>query len=327
VRGSKAALEDEVIHGSLIFETNLTKKNRRNEEDDESDYIPSESDDDDKDSEDGEENGRYNLYAEELNIDIDDDDEDNDNGDDEDNDNDDESVGEQKQDNLTTDSSQPPKSTRQKSIADKFSGNKIAKTMYKLKNFKSYKLAQRHGEALGAHARGLNVAAVDKLKEVATAAPVAPQIYSSLGLVYESMLREEMQKAKGKENLVKGIDHSKRQSNESNVDTLESVCERIKLAKKTFGSYHVAALLCKMDFSLWVSDITSRLSCYIQGVDYKQFSHSFENAPNATIVIDKSWGCRSSNCKSSFVLSIVVANIERCGRRCNRYSVTWKFSC
>lgn len=250
MRGSKAALEDEVINGSLIFETSATKSNKESEEDYESEYIPSESDEDDENSDDDQDNGRYNLYAEELNIDIEDDD-------DQDDDNADETIEEQEQHSLS-EVSQNAKSSKQKTIVDKFSGNKIAKTMYKLKNFKSYKLAQRHGEALGAHARGLNALAVDKLKEVAAAAPVAPQIYSSLGLVYESMLREEMQKAKGKENLVTGIEctNDKNQSIASNVDTLESVCERIKLAKKTFGSYHVAALLCKMDFSLWVSDIS-----------------------------------------------------------------------
>eukprot|EP00590_Aulacoseira_subarctica_P008047 CAMPEP_0172430746 /NCGR_PEP_ID=MMETSP1064-20121228/55847_1 /TAXON_ID=202472 /ORGANISM="Aulacoseira subarctica , Strain CCAP 1002/5" /LENGTH=88 /DNA_ID=CAMNT_0013177039 /DNA_START=131 /DNA_END=393 /DNA_ORIENTATION=+ len=66
----------------------------------------------------------------------------------------------------------------------------MARTMYRLKNFSSQRLAEKHGDALGAHARGQQRQAVSKLAEVAAAAPIAPQLYSSLGLVYENMLHE-----------------------------------------------------------------------------------------------------------------------------------------
>ena len=121
-------------------------------------------------------------------------------------------------------------------------------------------MAQKHGEALGAHARGLNISAVAKLREVADAAPIAPQIYSSLGLVYESMLRDETEKAKQElNNASKGegqeVEKRALEDEESLVpkEQNSSLRERIKLAKKTFTSYHVAALLCKMNYSLWVS--------------------------------------------------------------------------
>jgi hypothetical protein len=245
IRGSKAALEDEVIRGSLIFGISSKPRHEGDEDDkdDDSDYVLSECDDE----EDADENGRYNLYADELNIDIEDDDIDDD-------DSENRNILSQNEMN-SSEPSQNAKTLRIKTTVDKFSGKRIAKTMYKLKNFKSYKLAQRHGEALGAHARGLNILAVDKLKDVAAAAPVAPQIYSSLGLVYESMLREETEKSK-RQGFNKNTVSAKSRIREldSVNDNLENICERIKLAKKTFGSYHVAALLCKMDVSLWVSD-------------------------------------------------------------------------
>ena len=116
-------------------------------------------------------------------------------------------------------------------------------------------MAQKHGEALGAHARGLNVSAVDKLKDVAVAAPVAPQVYSSLGLVYESMLREEIGRS-NRQARNEELGPSKASQEKIDADRAANMKERIKLAKKTFGSYHVAALLCKMDYSLWVSLIS-----------------------------------------------------------------------
>jgi hypothetical protein len=60
------------------------------------------------------------------------------------------------------------------------SGTKLARTMYRLKNFSSQKLAEKHGDALGAHARGQHQQAVAKLSEVASAAPIAPQVSSRI---------------------------------------------------------------------------------------------------------------------------------------------------
>ena len=131
--------------------------------------------------------------------------------------------------------------------------------------------------------------AVRKLREVAKAAPGAPQIYSSLGLVYESMLLEVEEKMKMEMKM--GDDHQlqlqmekKRNvsvvnistdgndaamdspetelENEGNGDNddaamdsmmvyLDMMKQRLELAQKAYGSYHVAALLCKRDFTLW----------------------------------------------------------------------------
>lgn len=71
------------------------------------------------------------------------------------------------------------------------SGSKLARTMYRLKNFSSQKLAEKHGDALGAHARGQYQQAIAKLSEVASAAPIAPQVSvldSSLSLFLSHMV-------------------------------------------------------------------------------------------------------------------------------------------
>ena len=245
LRGSRAALEDDIVEGSLIF--GIGSNNPKNDEGDVSDdaddmdHAQATEQDNSQDSDDeGDDADRYNLYADELNIDID------------------ESDSEEEETSLRKSKS---KQSSKRSVQPKYSSYKIAKKMYKMKNFKSHRMAQRHGEALGAHARGLNVSAVDKLKEVATAAPIAPQLYSSLGLVYESKLREETVKASRSNNVsTEGMDEAESEfeslesiNRQKNIDDdYESIQERLKLAKKAFASYHVAALLCKMDCSLWI---------------------------------------------------------------------------
>ncbi|KAI2511092.1 hypothetical protein MHU86_3404 [Fragilaria crotonensis] len=96
---------------------------------------------------------------------------------------------------------------------------------YRMRNFKSHRMAERHGEALGAHARGLPLLAIKKLQQVAVDAPTAPQVYTSLGMIYEDMLKQE---------------------DPGNWK------ERLELAKKAYGSYHIAAVLCKKDYMVWV---------------------------------------------------------------------------
>ena len=54
-------------------------------------------------------------------------------------------------------------------------------------------MAEQHGDALGAHVRGKPGLALRKLRRVAQVAPSAPQIYSSLGMVYEDMLLQAKQ--------------------------------------------------------------------------------------------------------------------------------------
>ncbi len=297
MRGSRAALEDEVIQGSLIFGgTNHNGDGGDNNDDDsDEDYVDANHDgngssdeemedfvgnvsmnigDDDNDDE-----GRYELYADELNIDIDDDEESN---------AEDEDQAQTKTSKQPTENSASSSTSAAAEAADmhiakikasayKFSGKKIAKTMYRMKNFKSHKMAQKHGTALGAHARGFNRTAVRQLKDVASAAPIAPQVYSSLGLVYESMLRDEVEKSKefserlnSNSNVISVaenedgngdnvaanmvVEGQSKNSTDTASDAHQiNMKERLKLARKTFGSYHVAAVLCKMDYSLWVS--------------------------------------------------------------------------
>lgn len=111
------------------------------------------------------------------------------------------------------------------------------KKLHRLRNFKSYRLAESHGEALAAHARGDHASAIAKLNEIAKQVPSAPQIYSSLGLVYEDMLDQ----------------------NEKNNE--KPTKEAFDLATKAYGAYHAAACLCRRDYTLWCrsADLASRL--------------------------------------------------------------------
>ena len=160
---------------------------------------------------------------------------------------------------------EPHQSEKIRSVNEKYKGKHIARLVYRLQNFKSHRLAKRHGDALGAYATGKNATAVRRLGEVAGAVPVAPQLYSSLGLVYESMLRNGEDESrdgdggKGREEVDGQNDdnvnnNDKKNNCDSNDDINDNkrILSRLSLAKKVFGSYHVAALLCKKDHSLWV---------------------------------------------------------------------------
>jgi hypothetical protein len=145
----------------------------------------------------------------------------------------------------------------------KKSGVLMARAMYRLKNFSSRKLAERHGLALGAHARGQQQLAVKTLAEVAEAAPIAPQVYSSLGLLYENLFLEDQDnsngrgksstltlggnKANGKNN-GNGNGNNNQNVNANNVSKMT----KLELGQKAYAAYHVAAVLCKRDFTLWV---------------------------------------------------------------------------
>lgn len=236
IRGSRAALEDDVIMSGLMFNaeninTEDISQNEQNEEalDDEINEPHISGGDEDEngensDQEEDEDANRYEMLADDLDIDIEDD------------------TEEEKEE--VTKISGSSSNLNRASKSKKYSGRNIAKTMYKLRNFSSQRMATKHGDALGAHARGFNKTAVGKLQQVALAAPVAPQIYSSLGLVYESMLRDEAQKSKRNQS----VDATSADSDSEHAH----LNEQLNIAKKAFASYHVAALLCKMDYSLWV---------------------------------------------------------------------------
>ena len=127
------------------------------------------------------------------------------------------------------------KSTNDVTTKKKIKNKKIKpkRVMHRLKDFTSRRLADKHGEAIGAHIMGMSETAVQKLREVAKTAPGAPQVYSSLGMVFDSMLTE----AEGRSD-----------STEPGGDVIQC---RMELAQKVYASYHVASLLTKRDFVLW----------------------------------------------------------------------------
>lgn len=134
--------------------------------------------------------------------------------------------------------------------------------LHRMREFSSHRLAQRHGEAIDAHVRGMSETAVQKLRELAKAAPGAPQVYSSLGMVYDSMLSEvesKMQNAEGAQTV------------EERGSYLNLIIRQFDLAQKAYASYHVAALLCKRDFVLWEKggDMASRIcQMYVDTIAY-----------------------------------------------------------
>jgi Fe-S cluster assembly iron-binding protein IscA len=232
LRGSEAAYGDEVVQDSLMFQKpRRTKRYKTN-----SPSLKSSNETDRSDEDDDNEEDKVNENELEEG-----DEEENDEGDEEDAEDEDPEKGQK-----TATSSTKKKSKR--------------RTRYRLKNFQSVRMAQRHGDALKFHARGQPKLAIEALKKVAQDAPSAPQVYSSLGMVYEDMLRESLKRSQRAS--VPDIS-----AEEQTIDTLfdkgdvleqdqtipdSNLAEQLDFSKKAYGSYHVAAILCKQDFSLWI---------------------------------------------------------------------------
>ena len=155
----------------------------------------------------------------------------------------------------------------------KFTNFKRKKTtrLKRLKNFTSVRMAQKHGAALGAHIQGKSDVAIQTLKQIAKRVPTAPQIYSSLGMVYEDLLHESQAKGNGPDmdetQIVKAarksivdqdLNTGQSDQNAEDTDTVQatvhdkSLRNQLSLAKKAYGSYHAAAILYKRDYSLWL---------------------------------------------------------------------------
>jgi hypothetical protein len=158
LRGSRAAAEDHVIQGSLVFGSQAPQ-----DED-----IPegvtgaqgggdNENDDDNDDAIEPEEEFEDEAQAR---VDVEDEDdeqevveEDYQREDDDDQGEDDDEEEEEEEDE--TPQKAPPTSARKKAHQPPASGKTGKKRrMYRLKAFTSQRMAQRHGDALGAHARG-----------------------------------------------------------------------------------------------------------------------------------------------------------------------------
>jgi len=116
--------------------------------------------------------------------------------------------------------------------------SKSRRKMHRLKDFTSQRLAEKHGEAIGAHIQGMSNTAVQKLREVAKAAPGAPQIYRSLGMVFESMVTDAQEEGN-------------KSGEKASASPIEVLQRRMELAQKAYASYHIASLLTKRDFVLW----------------------------------------------------------------------------
>eukprot|EP00934_Nitzschia_sp_Nitz4_P001289 Nitzschia sp. Nitz4//scaffold3_size479765//87037//91885//NITZ4_000034-RA/size479765-augustus-gene-0.7-mRNA-1//1//CDS//3329550560//1289//frame0 len=137
-----------------------------------------------------------------------------------------------------------PRSHKKKLSISRKSNQK--RQMYRMKNFQSQKMAHRHGQALAAHARGQPWLAIEMLKKVAVKAPSAPQIYSSLGLVYEDLLKESRNRS------LDARPHADAPVQVNDLLPDPRLAEQLELAKKAYGSYHIAAILCKRDYTFWV---------------------------------------------------------------------------
>lgn len=275
LRGSRAAAEESVIRGSLIFQTTTGTSLK-----DENIYYPENSDVFDRERiEDDDDNNNDDNGDEEEEEEVD-------TEEDEGNDTDtDVEVGEELDTtneaekheneaiNKSFNHSHREASKQQKTAKQGKSSGPTAKKrrkMYRLRNFQSFKMAQKHGDALAAHTRGQHQLAIEQLKAVAKAAPSAPQVYSSLGMVYEDMLKESRKRYRNEQfsGVVKSLESKEQNSNgkedlgrliQDSIPDSTLANQRI-LATKAYGSHHVAAILCKKDFTLWVRAGDSAIS-------------------------------------------------------------------
>ncbi|KAL3924447.1 MAG: hypothetical protein SGILL_001044 [Bacillariaceae sp.] len=249
LRGSMAAMEVDVLEGSMIFHT-ATARGKK------SDAVE-EGDDDDDDDDDADGEGEDTADEDEEMSDVD--------------------AG--KKNKATRVAAKKPAGRKNKSSDSKAtSGKRLKKRrqMYRLRNFQSFKMAQRHGDALAAHAQGNYRLAIHKLKAVAKDAPSAPQVYASLGMVYEDMLKGSKQsylekKSSGdpdataleepEEKEESGEQDVNEETKEESPDQSSKASpfipnsflrEQCEIAKKAYGSHHASAVLCKKDFTLWV---------------------------------------------------------------------------
>ncbi len=260
LRGSKVAVEDSIIQGSLVFST--TPSVYANKDDN---YHPRDEDRGTKNE------GKKTCDDAELHIGE---------GEEEDEDTDAElceTLTTKKDDNEGGLSKQLLNTQKQQKAPKTNKSNgpsaKKRRKMYRLRNFQSLKMAEKHGSAIAAHARGQPQLAIEQLKEVAKAAPSAPQVYSSLGMVYEDMLRESIKRYKNNLEVSSDmltIERDPSQEEEASIimntggskDALipsRALADQSMLATKAYGSYHVAAILCKKDFTLWVRAADSAL--------------------------------------------------------------------
>jgi hypothetical protein len=246
LRGSRVAMQEGVIQDSLLFKgdeeygTDEDGDDAGESSDDESDGLDNDEAEDESSSED-EDEGKEAVEDEEGDIEE---------GDEYDVIDEEEEEEEEDEDVKPLAKAKKPKKVKfskatkkkektvraKKSVLRDDDGNPIKaaklhrrkkrkRPMYRMKNFKSQRMVERHGDAIGAHLQGNSHLAIRRLEQLAADAPAAPQVYSSLGMVYEEMLNRD--------------DHTDWKEN-------------LEVAKKAYGSYHVNSLLCKKDYMAWV---------------------------------------------------------------------------
>jgi hypothetical protein len=252
IRGAAAAHTADVINGSLIFGVPGKPDKQQDGSDDENDFSEDQQSDDDskyEDENDGSSASEDMDDSETMEDNVDEDFDDDDDDDDlealdeaEDTDNGLRAKNGPVADDLNANENGGKQSGKKRK--NKFQGMSNKRRRYRMRNFKSFRMAQRHGEALGAHARGNPALAIQKLKAIAQDHPSAPQIYSSLGMIYEEMLQDQKAKSNGNRDGLKVVDGLD-QGQEDDSSSL------IALATKMYGSFHVAAYLCTKDYALW----------------------------------------------------------------------------
>lgn len=261
LRGSKAATENNVIRGSLVFQTSRVShwsKDASGDNDKNRNYnFSGVGNECDNEVDEEKEEGQY-LNKEFIETD---------------------SKDQHVKGESLRSMSPPVISQKQGKSSRSGKSTKKRRKMYRLRNFQSFKMAQKHGDALSLHARGFHKLAIEKLKAVALAAPSAPQVYSSLGMVYEDMLKESRKRYQEEKTSISSGDipiiQNKKQIKDTTNDKIPDplLADQRIIATKAYGSHHVAAILCKKDFTLWVRAGDS-------AVDISNVHHDVITLPN-----------------------------------------------
>eukprot|EP00985_Skeletonema_marinoi_P027189 scaffold21932_cov107-Skeletonema_marinoi.AAC.1 len=186
LRGTRVAFEDVVLKSMpLGGETSSAKQPGNNNND-------NDENEEEEEEEVQTESERYEMLQEVaalgIDVDIDGKDTNDDNEGDNNEDNDEsgdeevEGMGKSNNDSTTAKSTTTVSKPTTTSAAAPKKKSKKNRILHRMREISSQRLAQQHGEAIAAHVRGMSDVAVEKLSQVAKAAPTAPQVYSSLGM-------------------------------------------------------------------------------------------------------------------------------------------------
>ena len=252
--GSAAAQMEQAVQKSLAFGDDDEDDDEKEEEEEEEEEEDT-TEVDPLSSEHGDTAGDFSDHNEE----------------DSDQDDDEEEEEEEEEEEASTTPKAKGKQKAQPGKRQSRRGRTKSKRMVRLRAFKSHRLAQREGEAIALHIQGRHNEAIAKLKEIAVDKPAAPQVYSALGMVYEAMLKESIegwgQESDPGEPEGSAKDDSMHNESEDgqpdpHVYIPVAIRKQIELATKAYGAFHVAAILYKKDYQLWVrgADISVQIA-------------------------------------------------------------------